>query len=131
MYSKKAKITQAVFEALMPICFTVVSSFNFDINVVYLFALFILFYCVPFFCTSYKLRRGADVSVKSCIVHDLLCVFLPFFISSIHTDVIVSVCSGGQSWTGMASLIFVIASVIITLIFWLKYLLDKKFNNRP
>ena len=86
MYSKKAKITQAVFEASLPVCFTLVSSFDLDINVVYLFALFILFDCVPFFCTSYKLSRGADFSVKSCIVHDLLFVFLPFFVSAILTD---------------------------------------------
>ena len=131
MYSKKAKITQAVFEALLPVCFTLISSFNLDINVVYLFALFILFYCVPFFYTSYKLRHGADDTIKSCVIHDLLFVFLPFSVSAVLTDVAVSVFSGGQSWTGMASLIFVIASVIITLIFWLKYLLDKKFNNRP
>ncbi len=131
MYSKKAKITQAIFEASLPACFTLVSSFNLDMNVVYLFALFILFYCVPFLFTSYKLRNGADVSVKSCVLHDLLFVFLPFFCSALLTDVVVAFFSGGQSWNGMTSLIFIIASVIITLVFWLKYLLDKKFNNRP
>ena len=131
MYSKKAKLTQAVFEALLPVCFTLVSSFNLDMNVVYLFALFIFFYCVPFFCTSHKLRGGADVSVKSCVFHDLLFVFLPFSVSALLTDVVVAVVSGAQSWNGMTSLILIIASVIITSVFWIKYLLDKKFNNRP
>ena len=131
MYSRKAKITQAVYEALLPVFFTLVSSFDLDINVVYLFALFILFYCVPFFYTSFKLKNGAEDTVKSCVLRDLLFVFLPFSVSAVIMDIVVSVVSGAQSWNGMTALIFVIASVIITLVFWLKYILDKKFNNRP
>ncbi len=131
MYSKKANITQAVYEALLPVIFTLVSSLDLDINAVYLFALFMLFYCVPFFYTSFKLVRGNEVKIKACILHDLLFVFLPFVVSAVLTDVFVSLVFGAQSWTGMTCFIFMFASSLLTIIFWLKYLLDKKFNNRP
>ena len=131
MYSKKAKITQAIYEAALPLCFTLVSSIDTDVNVVLLFALFVLFYCVPLIFTSYKLSHGADDSVRSCILHSLLFLLLPFSISAIVTDIFVSVIAGAQSWSGMTSFILILSAILVTLVFWVKYVLDKKFNNRP
>ncbi len=131
MYSKKAKITQAIYEAALPLCFTLVSSVDTDINVVFLFSLFVLFYCIPLIVTSYKLSRGAEESVKNCVIHDLLYVLLPFFASAILIDIAVSVIAGAQSWSGMTSFILIFASILITIVFWVKYIIDKKFNSRP
>ncbi len=131
MYSKRSKIAQAVYESALPVCFTLVSSFEGALNAVYLFAIFSLFYCIPLIYTSYKLSKGTAFTIKSCIIHDSLYVLLPFCVSAVLTDIIVSFLSGAQSWSGMTALIFVISSVLLTLVFWLKYSIDKKMNNRP
>ena len=131
MYSKRSKIAQAVYEFTLPVCFTLVSSFEGALNAVYLFAIFSLFYCIPLIYTSYKLSKGAAFTIKSCIIHDSLCVLLPFCVSSVLTDITVSFLFGAQSWSGMTALVFVISSVLLTPIFWLKYFIDKKINNRP
>ena len=131
MYNKKAKITQAVYEAALPVCFTVVSSLNIDINVALLFFLFLLFFCIPMVYTSFKLSKGFEISIKECIIHDLVYVLLPFIVSALVVDICVSVISGAQSWTGMTAFILVFSALLITAVFWLKYLIDKKLNNRP
>ena len=131
MYSKKSKISQAVYEFALPVCFTLVSSFDGELNAVYLFAIFSLFYCIPLIHTSYKLTKGTKCSVKTCVLHDLLYVLLPFCVSAVVTDVLVSFFAGAQSWSGMTSFIFILSSVLLTLVFWIKYFIDIKFNNRP
>ncbi len=131
MYSKNSKIAQAVYEACLPVCFTLVASFKASPDAVFLFAFFSLFYCIPLIYTSYKLTKGTHVRIKECILHDLLWVLLPYCLSAFVTDIFVSFLSGAQSWSGMTALVLIISSVLLTLTFWLKYIIDVKLNNRP
>ena len=130
MTKKKLNITKLCFAVCVPVAFTVLSSFDTDLPVVYLFALALLGYTVPLILTSVCIKKGEINALRHALVSDLLFLFVPFVSSALVTDIVVSLISGSGSWTGMAALTLILMAVMMTGVFWIKYVVDIKRNSR-
>ena len=88
-------------------------------------------YSAPMLINIQTIKNYETESIKKFIVTDLLFVFAPALIACVLTELVyIAVASIPDYSEGMGSLIFICISVLLTLCFWLGYLIINAVYNR-
>ena len=127
LYSKASLFVKAaVCFMLTPLFFAITYALNSELLLFY----FILsaipvgcLYTIPFWISVSFVRKYKVGNIKRYIFLDIISCYLPAVFGSLVTEVIDSVIRQSTEMAGLITVMFSIILLLITLIFWLMYLL--------
>ena len=125
LYSKQAKIIKSVFSISLAPLYILISALL-TIEDAFLYVVFSIIpigslYTLPFWLSLVQIKKYRVSKISKYIICDSLYNFLPAIAGILISEIIVTVVNGSTVADGVATAIFGIIFVLISLIFWLLY----------